>query len=165
MGLTAKLLKELPGIINLWLDALSNLRERGQFEQPEAALHILEMMDESAGTVRRFVEEECTIGPEHEVSKAILYRAFIDWLRDHGHHVMADSTFGQDLFGLHLGIKERRHRKPDGTFDRFYAGVTLNEMAQNGGKVTDAMAVRLYADAAFQRDEEIQRTADKAMPF
>ena len=157
-ALTSELLAELPGIINIWLEGLKRLRVRGHFEQPESGQDLLDLMDENTGPVKRFVEEMCVVGPEYEIHKGIFNTELNIWLKDRGHYAMSEETIATDLYALHRGIRSIRHRQPNAKPIPYYAGVTLIEMANNGGKVTPGIAARVYKDVQSGEVEE-------AMPF
>ncbi|MER9212839.1 phage/plasmid primase, P4 family [Mesorhizobium sp. M0663] len=145
-NLTSELLAELPGIINVWIEGLKRLRARGRFEQPESGQELLDLMDENTGPVKRFVEEMCTVGPDHTISKKLFNMELNEWLRDHGHYAMADETIGTDLYALQLGIRATKPRL-EGKHVPHYAGITLTEMVPKGGKLTPNQAAMLYRDS------------------
>jgi putative DNA primase/helicase len=122
--LTRHLEDELPGIVNRALAGLKRLRKRGRFEQPRNGRVLLEKMDEQTGTVRAFVEDQCVLGPEHQIETRELYQVFKDWLDEHGHKRMADSTFGSDLFALGKDIEKKRLRI-EGRRCLVYVGINL----------------------------------------
>ncbi|MGX8011675.1 phage/plasmid primase, P4 family [Mesorhizobium sp. ORM8.1] len=160
-NLTDELIAELPGIINVWIEGLKRLRARGRFEQPESGRELLALMDENTGPVKRFVDEMCVVGPDHDISKKLFNMELNQWLRDHGHYPMSDETIGSDLYALQLGIKHVRHRQ-DGKFVPHYAGVTLAEMASNGGKLTPNQAAMLERDAGVRTPANM---IDPEIPF
>ncbi|MER9847100.1 phage/plasmid primase, P4 family [Mesorhizobium sp. M0106] len=162
LTLTDELIAEMPGIINIWLDGYKRLKQRGRFLQPESGLEYLDQMDENAGTVKRFVSDMCAVDREYEISKSMLYDRFNEWAKDHGHHSMADSTFASDLLGLHIGVKPRRHRNPEGKFVPYFAGITLTDMVPTGGKVTPNQAAMLYKDAGYMPSADM---IDPEIPF
>ncbi|RWM22617.1 MAG: hypothetical protein EOR73_07065 [Mesorhizobium sp.] len=162
LTLTDELIAELPGIINIWLDGYRRLKQRGRFLQPESGLEYLDQMDENAGTVKRFVSDMCAVDREYEISKSMLYERFNEWAKEHGHHSMADSTFASDLLGLHIGIKPRRHRNPEGKFVPYFAGITLTDMVPTGGKLTPNQAAMLYKDAGYMPSADM---IDPEIPF
>lgn len=115
VGLKGKLAAELPSILNWALDGLADLRMWGAFTQPESGRAVLERMEAAASPVRTFVQEECLLGPEHEVLKDNLYRAFEAWTGSEGitYHG-AKVHFMRDLESAARGAKITEHRLRDG---------------------------------------------------
>jgi P4 family phage/plasmid primase-like protien len=129
--LTEKLLAELPGIINAWLDGLYRLRKRGRFRQPQSAKDIVESMDESAGLVRAYVDQHCVVGPEWSIQKAAFRQDFNEWADDRGHHRMSEESITKQLLGLHRKIRLGRSRRSgDGSPVPMYFGLTTSHMAK-----------------------------------
>lgn len=132
--LTQKLLAELPGIVNSWLDGLQRLRRRGHFIQPKSAADVVQAMDENAGLVRTFVDQECVVGPDYSVSKEAFRLTFGEWAKDRGHHQLAEETITKQLLGLHRKIELGRSRKgsSSGQLKPVYHGITTYELAKAG---------------------------------
>jgi putative DNA primase/helicase len=78
-NLTAKLLAERPGILNLALDGLARLRRRGRLIQCASGVNLSERIGNLSSDVGLFVKERCIIGPEAEVLVDTLFRKFQDW--------------------------------------------------------------------------------------
>jgi putative DNA primase/helicase len=70
---------ERPGILNLALDALDQLRDRDYFLQPQSGLEMARELAELASYITLFVRECCVIGPEHEVYVHTLYSRWQSW--------------------------------------------------------------------------------------
>ena len=77
--LTPKLLAERPGILNLCLDALDELRSRGRLIQPGSGLEMSESLEDITSDVTTFVHERCVIGAEHEILCDNLFKAYEAW--------------------------------------------------------------------------------------
>jgi hypothetical protein len=61
--LTEKLMGELPGILNWAIEGLRRLRERGHFVQPASSAEMIELLEDVASPIRRFIKECCEVGP------------------------------------------------------------------------------------------------------
>jgi putative DNA primase/helicase len=74
--LSAKLIAELPGILNWALDGLASLRDARRFIEPDASLRAKEEIMNSGDPLRSFVYEECELGFDFQVSKDELFRRY-----------------------------------------------------------------------------------------
>ncbi len=89
---------ELPGILNWALDGLDRLRERGHFDQPHAALHLVEQLDALGSPVKAFVVDCCEVGPTKWVAASALFEAWQAWCqRENRDHVGTVQSFGRQL--------------------------------------------------------------------
>ena len=66
-NLTDKLLAERPGILNLAIEALDELRARGKLIQPETGKEMSERLGDLTSDVKVFVDECCDLGAQFEV--------------------------------------------------------------------------------------------------
>jgi putative DNA primase/helicase len=97
-SLTAKLLAERPGILNLALEGLDRLRDRDEFIQPGSGAEMSEELEGLASHISLFVGECCEVGPEYEVQVSELYRAWRHWCTDKGiRYFLAEEQFSQKL--------------------------------------------------------------------
>lgn len=125
--LTERLMTELPGILNLALDGLEDLRARGKFIQPASARDAITELSEMGSPVKAFVEERCIRGAGQEVTRADLYNAFCDWIVPRGwNHPPTQQTFVRDLRAAVPGLTSSRPRTGDGDKrERRYVGIGL----------------------------------------
>jgi putative DNA primase/helicase len=77
--LTDKLLAERPGILNLALKAVDQLRQRGRFLQPASGLEMTEELGELSSDVAAFVAECCVIAPSAWITSDELFEAWQVW--------------------------------------------------------------------------------------
>ncbi|MEZ6152371.1 MAG: phage/plasmid primase, P4 family [Pirellulaceae bacterium] len=63
IGLTDRLLVELPGILNWAIEGWRRLRERGQFLMPLAVEEMVQEMQDLASPLGAFVRDSCYVGP------------------------------------------------------------------------------------------------------
>ncbi len=89
--LTARLLTELPGILNWALDGLERLEGRRDpmtgrqlgFKQTTTGQKMLDDIERHGSSVHAFLRECCDVVKGASVSKAILYKGFEHWCDDH----------------------------------------------------------------------------------
>ena len=124
--LTAKLLAELPGILNWSLVGLRRLLDRGYFIQPRSARETVEVMESLAAPTLAFLADECdTDDPAGEVDAKSLYAAWRRWCEEAGReHPGTEQTFGRDLRAALPHLRMTRPRL-EGKRRRFYLGLRL----------------------------------------
>ncbi len=122
VGLTGKLLGELPGILNWSIEGWHRLHSRGYFVLPRSAQELVQEMEDLSSPVSAFVREECLLGHGRRETIDCLYIAWKDWCEGQGRqHIGTKQSFCKDLTAAFSGIKLRR-----GTDDRrFYDGIVL----------------------------------------
>jgi putative DNA primase/helicase len=126
-GLTAKLLLELPGILNWAIEGWQRLRERGYFVVPYSVQAIVEEIEDLSSPVAAFVRDECVVGAGHRVWVGDLYQAWKGWCDREGRTlVTTKQSFGRDLAAAVCSITRRR-----GAADQtFYDGIDLKRSQQ-----------------------------------
>lgn len=82
--LTEKLISELPGILNLALDALSNLLERGEFTQCKSSELAKDKWRYEADQVAQYVDECCEVGPWLSMPSSKIWDGYVKWVGDAG---------------------------------------------------------------------------------
>jgi putative DNA primase/helicase len=82
--LTPKLLAERAGILNLALDALDRLRDRGRLVQHSTGEEMAQKLTDLASAVKAFVDDMCVVGIEHSISVDALFNRFKDWCERKG---------------------------------------------------------------------------------
>ena len=63
LGLTDRLLTELPGIFNWSVAGWQRLSERRHFVQPNSALDAVRQLEDLGSPIGAFLREECEVGP------------------------------------------------------------------------------------------------------
>lgn len=124
-GLTARLLTELPGILNWALDGLDRLRERGYFVQPSSGADVARELVELSSPITAFLRECCVTGPGRMVTVDDLYSEWREWCQANGRdHPGTKWTFGRDLAAAvpHVTVSQRRM---SGKVVRVYEGIGL----------------------------------------
>jgi putative DNA primase/helicase len=121
-SLTAKLISELPGILNWAIEGWRQLRERGHFIQPASVEDALRDMEDLSSPVGAFVRDRCDVGAGLRVWIDDLYQAWKDWCEADGRvSVTTKQTFGRDLMAAVPGVSRRCGT--DGV--RFYQSIGL----------------------------------------
>ena len=150
MGLTAKLLNELPAIALWAIQGWKRLQGRGFFLQPSSAQEVIREMEDLSSPVGAFVRECCVMGVGKEIAKQQMFKAYQLWSRDGGKTITAtDATFGRDLLSAtHRTVTSRQPRGAgEGERQRVYAGITL----------TDAWLTRVTAQERLEELEDLRR--------
>lgn len=127
--LLAKLLPELPGILNWALDGLDRLREQGHFTQPASAREAIRDLEDLASPISAFVRDRCRVGRDQQVRVDDLWTAWKAWCEDGSQHHGTKQTFGRDLRAAVPGLRVSRPR--DGEHHRVYQGVGLSAGGPN----------------------------------
>lgn len=80
--LIEKLKAELPGILNMILDAFAAVLKRGGiFTEPDTTKEVFELWEESSDDLTGFINECCVLGDEYRVSSGELYEAYVAWAK------------------------------------------------------------------------------------
>lgn len=124
LGLTDRLLAELPSILNWAIEGWRRLQERGHFIQPTSALEAIQDLEDLASPIAAFVSDRCDVGPDLEVEIGTLFGDWRDWCEDQGRKPTNRQTFGRDLNAAVRTIKIVRTREED-VRTRKYRGIGL----------------------------------------
>jgi putative DNA primase/helicase len=123
-GLTARLLTELPGILNWSIEGLRRLETRGRFVQPDSAAQDIQELETLGSPVAAFVNEMCTVGAGHVIAVKALFSAWIEWCKDNGREHTGDAaTFARNLRAAFPGI-ETKQRRDNGRVIRTFEGIS-----------------------------------------
>jgi putative DNA primase/helicase len=111
LGLEARLMRELPGILNWCLVGWRRLMERGHFAPPiTESQRILDIL---AAPVVAFVEECCSFDKNGEVKTNILFGAWRRWCDKNSRPCGDDASFGRDLHASYRDrVVRKRHSEP-----------------------------------------------------
>lgn len=124
-GLTAKLLAELPGILNWAIEGWHRLHDHGRFRPPQSTGEAMRDLEELSSPVSAFVRECCVIGEALRVPIDDLYGAWAHWcVREGRTAISTKQTFGRDLVAAYSRVLCRR-----GSTHRFYEGIGLKQGA------------------------------------
>ena len=126
LELESRLGGEMPAILNWAIEGRRRLLERGRFIQPASGAASVEQMAELSSAVAKFVKECCTVGPEHQVLKDDLYKAWRTWCGTNGEKVTESGVFGRDLIAAYSNVKPTKAPiNPTGKRPPMYSGIAL----------------------------------------
>jgi putative DNA primase/helicase len=122
-GLTDRLLKELPGILNWAIEGWRRLRERGAFVQPASSEEALAELEELGSPIDAFLREHCEKEPGRTVMAANLFSAWESWCIEQRREKQVGNrqTFGRNLRAAFPGVRTRQQHN----HERFYEGIGL----------------------------------------
>jgi putative DNA primase/helicase len=125
MGLTERLLGELPGIFNWSIEGWQRLQERAHFQQPASSKDAINELYDLGSPVGAFIRERCEIGAGHTVECGVLFKNWKEWCSEQGRDRPGTlQTFGRDLRAAAPGLKTTRSRTWEGR-TRYYEGIGL----------------------------------------
>jgi putative DNA primase/helicase len=126
--LSAKLIAELPGILNWALDGLDNLRAAGRFIEPEASKRAKREILNSGDPIRSFVADECELGAEFSCLKDDLFARYKLHCQIIGvSHALAKPKFFASLKTAYNSLAAARPRTDDGDREQIMVGIRLND--------------------------------------
>lgn len=123
-GLTDRLTRELPGILNWAIEGYHRLQERGHFVQPANALEQIEAIERLGNPVKAFVQDRCVVGAANEIAADDIYDEYCAWCSDQGADPHNKDWFGRDLRSAVPGLSTAR-RLVDGRRVMTYLGVGI----------------------------------------
>jgi putative DNA primase/helicase len=125
VGLTNRLLKELPGILNWSLDGLARLNQRGHFLMPQSAQEAVRQLEDLGSPIGAFLREKCVVGTGRRVAVSELFAAWQAWCEGQGGvRAGTKQTFGRDLRAALPAVKIR-DGGGKGATRRSYDGICL----------------------------------------
>ena len=127
LGLTERLTRELPGILNWSLDGWDRLTRRGYLVPPPSAAEAQQEMEDLGSPVGAFLRERCIIGAGRAVECSRLFDAWVAWCRENNReHPGTVQGFGRDLRSVVPDLSVPNPRNSDGSRTRFYQGLDLD---------------------------------------
>jgi putative DNA primase/helicase len=121
--LEAKLMAELPGILNWALEGILVERYWGGFEQPEASAGAMREMEDASAPLAAFVRDHCTVGPHESVPRHDMLEAYNGFAQERGYRTYDSITFGKELRSV---VQVTRGGSDDA---RTYRGLSLKPSA------------------------------------
>jgi putative DNA primase/helicase len=98
LGLTDRLLTELPSIFKWALDGWADLKRSGHFKQPASARQALEQLEDLSSPIGAFVRERCEIGPLYTAEVSTVFGAWEAWCEGQNReHAGTVQNFARDL--------------------------------------------------------------------
>jgi putative DNA primase/helicase len=138
--LSEELLEELPGILNLAMEGLRRLRERGYFGLPASSRAAIERTQLKAAPIFGFLDDCCDIGADHSIERDVLFQEYVAWAENNKHKPMTKTAFVAALEDADTAIKCERPRGPGGKRDYRFYGIRLNQKertARSSRKATE----------------------------
>jgi putative DNA primase/helicase len=125
LGLTNRLLTELPGILNWAIEGWRRLSERGYFVQPATGAEVARELEDLSSPIRTFVKEMCEIGPGRSVEYSWLYNKWREWNIQRGKVLVPPiNLFARDLRAAVPGLSVTQPRR-EGKQVRVIEGIGL----------------------------------------
>ena len=125
-GLTDRIIRELPGILNWSLEGWQRLKDRGYFVQPASSAAAQRDFEDLGSPIGAFIRERCTVAPFATCRPDDLYNSWCDWCRVQNiSHVGTVQTFGRDLRAVVASLKVINPRDATGDPVRHYQGVEI----------------------------------------
>lgn len=125
-GLTGRLLKELPGILNWAIEGWRRVKSRGHFIQPVSSAEAIRDLEDLSSPIGAFLRERCVVGQGHHVGIDYLYEVWTGWCQDQGRdHSGTKQTFGRDLRSAVPGLSVTQPRDDAGRQYRAYEGISV----------------------------------------
>jgi P4 family phage/plasmid primase-like protien len=126
IGLSEKLLAEIPGITNWALKGLTDLRQTGKLLQPKAGEAMLADFVRLSSPMTAFIEDCCEVGPDKSQTTSEVFKAWQLWCQDNGHEVGSTTAFGTRLKAALVGVDKARVRD-GGSLVYYYRGLRLTD--------------------------------------
>lgn len=109
--LQARLLNELPGILNWAIRGLLRLRQRGHFVQPDSGKQARGEMTDLASPVKQFLDETCRLGAGLSIPCDKLYDVWRSWAEANGEkNVNTKAFFGRQLRAAAPTVERKQTR-------------------------------------------------------
>ena len=77
--LASKLLNEIPGVLNMALEAVANVLNTEQFTDPPSSVEAKAMWRLESDHVQQFMDEKCELGGNYESSSSGVYTSYQKW--------------------------------------------------------------------------------------
>lgn len=125
--LTAKLMDELPAILQWALVGYRRLYKRGRFLQPESGREAIEELETLGSPVGAFIRDRCTIEPGAEERCEVIYQAWRSWCDAEGRERPGPAAaFGRNLRAAVAGLNTVQRRDAyEGHRYRAFLGIRL----------------------------------------
>ena len=126
IGLTDKLVAELPGIVKWSVEGYRRLQQRGRFVMPETSAAALQELEDLASPVTAFIRDCCEAGPALSIEANRLFEAWKEYCRSTGRgHAGTRQAFGRDLRAVMPALRVAQPRVLGETRVRQYHGIDL----------------------------------------
>jgi putative DNA primase/helicase len=123
-GLTDRLMRELPGILNWAVVGWQRLTSRGHFVTPKSSVASVEALEELSSPIKAFLNDRCVIEPTRTIARTELFWAWEMWCHTNGHQPGSSQNFGVRLRAAVPGLRDIRPRV-EGKPVRTYLGIGI----------------------------------------
>ncbi|MBJ7289401.1 phage/plasmid primase, P4 family [Williamsia sp.] len=125
IGLTDRLLEELPQILSWSLQGYDRVAATGTITEPASSLSAKNMLAVIGSPIKEFIDDCCTVAEGAEVNTVELHQAYTQWCADQEvDHPQDGAIFGKSLNAVNPTIK-RVDRRSGTTRWRAYSGIRL----------------------------------------
>ena len=98
---------EMPGVLNRFLEGLTRLRKRGDFDPPQDCQEAFVDFMAHANPLVGFVDERCILDPEGRIRLDAFWAQLVAWCKDQGCKIPCGrKQLKQKLLGLNCTIKK-----------------------------------------------------------
>jgi putative DNA primase/helicase len=127
LTLTARLVTELPGILNWAREGWLRLRARGRFLDLPLSDDMRDDLRELNSPIHGFISEWCDLTDPHAmIMRKELFSAYQRWCKDQGRdHPGTEQQFGQRLSAAYPSLRSIRPRTDNPGRARFYQGIEI----------------------------------------
>lgn len=112
--LEQRLMAELPGILNLVLDAGQVLEKRGHLVEPDSSETARSILSDTTAPIEVFLEECCVENPDPEAATSVewMFMAWTDWCNNSGRSAFVGTRegFAKRLFAARPAVRRIRPR-------------------------------------------------------
>ncbi|EHE7897952.1 hypothetical protein J0V14_004797 [Vibrio parahaemolyticus] len=122
--LKARLMAELPGIINRCIVALRRLNARGKFVEPSIAQSFRDDVNDRANPLFPFIREKVTIDASERVPASQLYNAYCQWCVGERSRPLTNQAFKRALLQACPSVTYSASLRIEGKKSSGYTGVT-----------------------------------------
>jgi putative DNA primase/helicase len=127
-GLTAKLLTEMPGILNWAITGWHRLNKFGSFKIPESSKDAMQEMADLSSPINAFVRDRCQLDPAYQAGVDRLYAEWLVWCEAEGRDFPgAKQAFCSSLLSANSTLIKVRPRDNVGERYRAYSGIKIRE--------------------------------------
>ena len=131
-ALEARLVTELPGILNWAIDGWKRLRARGKFVQPESGRALVEELKELSSRVSTFLTDACEIDPGYQEAIPHVYWAWCHWCDEQGESNPGSTrSLAKELRTVLPKLSSDKSTKRDGKTLKLFTGLRLNDDYRN----------------------------------
>lgn len=126
IGLTERLLAELPGILNWALVGLRRYRSQGRLTVPAESAEVIRGVRRVSSSEMAFIEDSCDLDPESQESLNDLYARYRAWCREGGReHINTKEVFSKNINSAYRGHLRTIRSWMGGQRVRFVVGLRL----------------------------------------